>query len=57
MPRPDGTAPRRARTVGQPTLINNVETWANVPIIRNGGGLVCGHRHGEQGDQGLRAGG
>ena len=43
---------------GQPTLINNVETFANIaPIIRNGGGLVRRHRHREeQGHQDLRAG-
>ena len=42
---------------GTPTLINNVETFANVPsIVRNGRRLVRRHRHRQdQGHQGFRA--
>ena len=33
---------------GKPTVLNNVETFANVPlIIRNGVDVVPAHRHGE----------
>ena len=39
--------PPRSGLEGDPTLINNVETFANVPaIIRNGAGVVRRHRHG-----------
>ena len=43
---------------GQPTLINNVETFANIaPIIRNGGDWYAQHRHRkEQGHESVRAG-
>ncbi len=38
MPRPRPPFPAQAGMYGEPTLINNVETYANVPsIIRNGG--------------------
>jgi NADH:ubiquinone oxidoreductase subunit F (NADH-binding)/(2Fe-2S) ferredoxin len=33
MPRPRPPYPAAAGLFGQPTLINNVETWANVPVI------------------------
>ena len=57
-PRPRPPYPAEEGLWGCPTLINNVETFANVPpIIRNGRRLVRRHRHGEeQGDQGLRPG-
>ena len=57
-PAPRPPYPGRRRACGaSPTLINNVETFANVaPIIRNGGdwfaGIGTAH---EQGHQGLRA--
>jgi len=39
MPRPRPPYPAMEGLFGQPTLINNVETYANIaPIIRNGGG-------------------
>ena len=58
-PRPRPPYPAASGLWGKPTLINNVETFANVPpIIRNGRRVVRGHRHRqEQGHQGLRAGG
>src|SRR5207302_7144523 len=38
MPRPRPPYPAMEGLFGQPTLINNVETYANIaPIIRNGG--------------------
>ncbi len=42
----------------RPTNLNNVETWANVPvIILNGANVVCRDRHrGEQGDEDLLPG-
>ena len=57
-PRPRPPYPADAGLWGNPTLINNVETFANVPpIIRNGRRLVRLDRHREeQGDQGLRPG-
>src|SRR5579871_1801927 len=43
MPRPRPPYPAMAGLFGQPTLINNVETYANVPpIIRNGGAWYAG---------------
>jgi NADH:ubiquinone oxidoreductase subunit F (NADH-binding)/(2Fe-2S) ferredoxin/NAD-dependent dihydropyrimidine dehydrogenase PreA subunit len=36
-PRPRPPYPAQSGLHGQPTLINNVETWANVPIIINRG--------------------
>ena len=50
--------PRQPGLWGDPTLINNVETFANIPpIIRRGADWFAGDRHREeQGDQGLRAG-
>ena len=58
MPRPRPPYPAESGLWDCPTLINNVETFANIPpIIRNGAGVVRRHRHREeQGDQGLRAG-
>ena len=49
--------PRRKGCWGCPTLINNVETFANIaPIIRNGGEWYRADRHGEeQGHEGVRA--
>ena len=42
-PRPRPPYPAVSGLWGQPTLINNVETFANMPpIIRNGGGVVPG---------------
>ena len=57
-PRPRPPFPAESGLWGCPTLINNVETFANVPpIIRNGGEWFAEHRHGEeQGHQGVRAG-
>ena len=56
-PKPRPPYPAVSGLWGKPTLINNVETFANIaPIIRNGGKWFCQHRHGaEQGHQGLRA--
>ena len=56
-PRPRPPYPAQEGLFGQPTLINNVETYANVaPIIRNGGDWYAQHRHGkEQRHQSLRA--
>ena len=58
MPRPRPPYPADGRPLGQPTLINNVETFANIaPIIRNGGEWYRRDRHRkEQGHQGLRPG-
>ena len=43
MPRPRPPYPAIDGLLGQPTLINNVETFANIPpIIRNGGGWYAG---------------
>ena len=57
-PRPRPPYPAEAGLWGCPTLINNVETFANIaPIIRNGADWFAAHRHGEeQGHQGLRPG-
>ena len=57
MPRPRPPYPAEKGLWGCPTLINNVETFANVAGHHpQGGRLVRRHRHGEeQGDQGLRA--
>jgi NADH:ubiquinone oxidoreductase subunit F (NADH-binding)/(2Fe-2S) ferredoxin/NAD-dependent dihydropyrimidine dehydrogenase PreA subunit len=38
MPRPRPPYPAQAGLWGKPTNINNVETWANVPLIIRGGG-------------------
>jgi bidirectional [NiFe] hydrogenase diaphorase subunit len=43
MPRPRPPYPAASGLHGQPTLINNVETFANVPaIVRNGGAWFAG---------------
>jgi bidirectional [NiFe] hydrogenase diaphorase subunit len=43
MPRPRPPYPAIEGLLGQPTLINNVETFANIPpIVRNGGGWYAG---------------
>ena len=57
-PRPRPPFPAVKGLWGKPTLLNNVETYANVPAILLGGGeVVCRPRHRqEQGDQGLRPG-
>jgi NADH-quinone oxidoreductase subunit F len=39
-PRPRPPYPAVAGLWGKPTNINNVETWANVPLIVNGGGVA-----------------
>jgi bidirectional [NiFe] hydrogenase diaphorase subunit len=45
-PRPRPPYPAEYGLWGKPTLINNVETFANVPaILRNGGAWYAGHRH------------
>ena len=56
-PRPRPPYPAESGLYGKPTLINNVETFANVaPIIRKGSDVVRRHRHRkEQRHQGLRA--
>ena len=56
-PRPRPPYPAEKGLWGCPTLINNVETFANIPpIIRKGADWFAGDRHGEeQGDQGLLA--
>ena len=42
-PRPRPPYPAQSGLWGKPTLINNVETYANIaPIIRNGGGWFAG---------------
>ena len=58
-PHPRPPYPAVAGLWGKPTVINNVETWANVPaIMSHGAGMVCRHRHREQqGHQGLLPGG
>ncbi|HUV85702.1 MAG TPA: NADH-quinone oxidoreductase subunit NuoF [bacterium] len=38
MPRPRPPYPAQKGLFGKPTIINNVETWANVPVIMNRGG-------------------
>ncbi|MBP8304912.1 MAG: SLBB domain-containing protein, partial [Phycisphaerae bacterium] len=38
MPRPRPPYPAACGLFGQPTLINNVETWANIPVILIDGG-------------------
>jgi NADH:ubiquinone oxidoreductase subunit F (NADH-binding)/(2Fe-2S) ferredoxin len=38
MPRPRPPFPAQSGLFGKPTNINNVETWANVPVIINRGG-------------------
>ena len=57
-PRPRPPFPAQKGLWGKPTLLNNVETYANVPpIILNGGRVVRPVRHREeQGHQGLRPG-
>ena len=45
-PRPRPPFPSVSGLWGKPTFINNVETWANVPvIIEKGGDLVRFNRH------------
>ena len=57
-PRPRPPFPAVKGLFGKPTMLNNVETYANIAqIILNGAGMVCLHGHGKvQGHQGLRAG-
>ena len=57
-PRPRPPFPAVKGLWGKPSVLNNVETYANVPaIILKGGGVVRQQRHREQqGHQGLRAG-
>ncbi len=56
-PRPRPPYPAVSGLWGKPTLINNVETFANMaPIVRNGGKWFCQHGLGaKQGHQGLCA--
>ena len=56
IPRPRPPYPAEVGLWGQPTLINNVETFANIaPIMRMGGDAYAAIRYRwEQGDQGLR---
>ena len=58
MPRLRPPYPAAKGLWGKPTIINNVETYANVPwIIRNGAERFAALRHrDEQGHEGLRAG-
>ena len=45
-PRPRPPYPAQAGLWDMPTLINNVETFANIPpIMRNGGDWFAAHRH------------
>ncbi len=57
-PRPRPPFPAQQGLWGKPTLLNNVETYANVPaIVLKGGGVVCCLRHGkEPRNQSLRPG-
>ena len=57
-PRPRPPFPAVKGLFEKPTILNNVETYANVPqIINNGCGMVRFDRHGEiEGHQGVRAG-
>ena len=56
-PRPRPPYPAEFGVFGRPTLINNVETYANVPaIIRRGGAWFSGIGTAQQqGHQGIRA--
>ena len=58
-PRPRPPFPAESGLWGCPTLINNVETFANIPaIMRKGADWFAAHWHREeQGHKGLRAGG
>ena len=48
MPRPRPPYPVQSGLFGMPTVINNVETFANVPaIMQMGAELVRRHRHRE----------
>ena len=56
-PRPRPPFPAQQGLWGKPTLLNNVETYANVPAIILNGGVVRQLRHGkEPRHQGLRPG-
>ena len=56
MPRPRPPFPAQKGLWGKPSVLNNVETFANVPqIITKGGAVVRLHRHQDlQGHQGVR---
>jgi NADP-reducing hydrogenase subunit HndC len=57
MPRPRPPFPAVSGLFGKPTLINNVETWANIPvIILDGGEWFSSIGTDQQGHQGLRPG-
>ena len=58
-PRPRPPYPAQYGLRGKPTLINNVETYANIaPILRNGGAWFAGiGTEKSKGHQGVRAGG
>jgi (2Fe-2S) ferredoxin len=46
MPRPRPPYPSVSGLFGKPTLINNVETWANIPVvILDGGGPARGRKY------------
>ncbi len=58
-PRPRPPFPAQKGLWGKPSVLNNVETYANVPaIMRKGSAWYASYRHRkEQGNQGLRTAG